>query len=746
MDKFNVISLTSDLAELQNDMYMWLNLPYDKRTRSDENCIRLYGITNTELFNQLKALILADKIPKDPDLIGNTITEGSLIHQDHTGLAPDFDFLSDEDQTFIWKKQMAQQLEQSPYVVIISPFYKNQIDITMSELIEKYNKYSMLSEKNKRFSNSYSIDLWGYNVPNMYEIMKKKLQGESSEDVLPVGSDLINRADTFMNNLKEYCDNMLVEDDKLGLYRVKLDACTEMSSYHSTIYNSLVSEINKSIIDYYDYSDTLSTMTPYFTPSEMSTISDRIIDLDNNSYHDTIKKLMEKYENGDSKLEQFILDLGWNPSVSLTENNIKFARNRQLNWLKEHSACVVDITKIRIPERIINESTANMRKLYKERNLYPVYIVLSHSNTLFGKIINKVKNSTYSHAGLSLDSDMKNITTYKCDKYINGFSTDSLDTYISESKESILTVLAFFVDDKTKFKIDTIMKDFVQKQEKTKYGFSNLFNILLGKEKNTPENLSLVCSQFVDVVLKLANVDLVDKPSNLVIPEDFVQVANHPKVFKVYEGLATKYNERKVEDLIFNLFDTHTIRDIKYTELMDQIAESFELDLLYSITENKKANKILNEMRYMVTPEAVIYERKAPIKFNDKGDLSINFSKTLEEEYQESHKLLTSYSKNNIEGIKHELARLFFINSSIEKKIKKMKKDDPQYKTLIDLRARVLNDFKKYLKILLESEPDFDFGNYFKSSEYYDANITIDNSTLKFSGSLIKKFIKSLFI
>ena len=742
MDKFNVISLTSDLTELQNDMYMWLNMPYDRRMRSDEDCIRLYGITNTELFNQLKASILSNKIPEDPELIGNAITEGSLIHSDHTGLAPDFDFL-----TFIWKKQIAQQLEQSPYIVIISPFYKNQIDMTMTELLEKYNKYSMLSDKNKRFSNSYSTDLWGYSVPNMYEIMKRKLQEESNEDVLPIGSNLTYRSDTFMDNLKEHCDSMLVEDDKLGLYRVKLDACAEMGSYYSTIYNSLVSEIDKSITDCYNYSDILSTMTPYFTPSEMNSIgSNQIIDLNNASYYSTIKELMEKYKNGNSELEQSILDLGWNPSVPLTEDNIKFARNRQLNWLKEHSACIVDITKVKIPECIVNESTSNMRKIYKERDLYPVYIVLSHSKTLFGKIINKVKNSTYSHAGLSLDSDMKNITTYKCNKYINGFATDSLDTYISESKEAILTVLVFFVDEKTKFKIDAVMKDFVQKQEKTKYGFGNLFNILLGKEKNTPENLSLVCSQFVDVVLKLANINLVDKPSNLVIPEDFVQVATHPKVFKVYEGLATKYNERKVEDLIFNLFDTYTVRDIKYMELMDQITESFELNLLSTITENKKANKILNEMRDLLTPEAVIYERKAPIKFNDKGDLSINFSKTFEDEYQESHKLLTSYSKNNAEAIKHELARLFFINSSIEKKIKKMKKDDSQYKILIDLRARVLNDFKKYLKIILESEPDFNFGDYFKSSEYYDANIIIDNSTLKFSGSLIKKFIKSLFV
>lgn len=71
-----------------------------------------------------------------------------------------------------------------------------------------------------------------------------------------------------------------------------------------------------------------------------------------------------------------------------------------------------------------------------------------------------------------------------------------------------------------------------------------------------------------------------------------------------------------------------------------------------------------------------------------------------------------------------------------------MKKGDNSYKELIDLRARVINDFKKYFKIVQSIEPDFDFETYIKDSEYYDKTIIVDKHTLKYTGKTIKEIIK----
>ena len=53
MDKFNVISLTSDINLLESDMNDWVNMSYNKRLKSDEECRRLYNMSNVDLYANL---------------------------------------------------------------------------------------------------------------------------------------------------------------------------------------------------------------------------------------------------------------------------------------------------------------------------------------------------------------------------------------------------------------------------------------------------------------------------------------------------------------------------------------------------------------------------------------------------------------------------------------------------------------------------------------------------------------------
>jgi hypothetical protein len=178
-------------------------------------------------------------------------------------------------------------------------------------------------------------------------------------------------------------------------------------------------------------------------------------------------------------------------------------------------------------------------------------------------------------------------------------------------------------------------------------------------------------------------------------------------------------------------------------EAVSDIFKGFTLESYYVETKNKDVDEILCEIRDLLTPTAIIVEAKPlPVRFGKSGNLFIELPRDLEMEYQESHRLLTAYSENNIEGIKHQLARLFYINSIIEKKISKMDKEDEDYKDLIDLRARVINDFKKYMKIVQNYEKNFDFEQYMKNSEYYNKTVMVDKHTMKYTGTLIKDLIK----
>jgi hypothetical protein len=65
----------------------------------------------------------------------------------------------------------------------------------------------------------------------------------------------------------------------------------------------------------------------------------------------------------------------------------------------------------------------------------------------------------------------------------------------------------------------------------------------------------LVCSTFVDTILKYANINLNKKQSNLVLPDD-LKHTNDKNYFKVYEGRILDYDEdmvaEKTEELIDN--------------------------------------------------------------------------------------------------------------------------------------------------------------------------------------------------
>ena len=65
---------------------------------------------------------------------------------------------------------------------------------------------------------------------------------------------------------------------------------------------------------------------------------------------------------------------------------------------------------------------------------------------------------------------------------------------------------------------------------------------------NKPIELShsMVCSQFVDRMLKSVNLDLTNKPSSLVSPKDLSD-SKSTKIFKAYEGPIAEFNPKKLK-------------------------------------------------------------------------------------------------------------------------------------------------------------------------------------------------------
>ena len=144
----------------------------------------------------------------------------------------------------------------------------------------------------------------------------------------------------------------------------------------------------------------------------------------------------------------------------------------------------------------------------------------------------------------------------------------------------------------------------------------------------------------------------------------------------------------------------------------------------------KEQTSILNEVKQF------------PIEFDKDGNLIIYKARTgslsYGDEIDDSVQLLETYrNQSNIEGIKYELAKLWYINDCIEKNLKKRLKNE-QYKELIDTRAVCLNVFKLNLDFAMKAEKGFNFSDYYNSTPFSDSSIKITSNTLKYTMKAIK--------
>lgn len=160
-----------------------------------------------------------------------------------------------------------------------------------------------------------------------------------------------------------------------------------------------------------------------------------------------------------------------------------------------------------------------------------------------------------------------------------------------------------------------------------------------------------------------------------------------------------------------------------------------------------KAYNRANTIYHKSMTSKLLQEKSIGFEFDARGNLFVkNFlkNKSYQSIYMESHRLLMEYDRaKNIEGMKYELAKMYYLNLKISEDLIKQdrtKKD----KELVKIRARVLNDFHKYLKVVLKNDKQFNFSNYYQRSEFCDDSFVITAPTLKHAGKYAKIAMKVL--
>jgi len=370
MDKYNIIEPKDNLADLDAEMTQWLQLPTKFKFSANDDCIRLHGCTVPDYYNFIKiGLINAEDKATTAITPSNVVKEGWSNYEIEEGL-----------------KKM-EQLMQNPYIVIISPHNNHQ-----PGLDQAYNDYLSLTAKNRRLSDYYSVEIWGVNVRNMYEILKasdetfqaiviNKATGEDQSNL-----KLIANAESVASAIYDRWNKAVCEYSDSGMIQEAMNDLTHCGLINDKIADKLLTEAGISIED--EEKLFLPRYCTWFTLKEMQELGfDGTIpaEMTNNDYRVAVLEAWNDYQAAPSTTnEKKVLELGWNPYVEPTHKAFKFTKEKQFKFFEEY---FLNETDMKISDEI-KEMT------FKDLN-YPIMQPVNELDTdtfLIKKVCYEFKN------------------------------------------------------------------------------------------------------------------------------------------------------------------------------------------------------------------------------------------------------------------------------------------------------------------------------------------------------------------
>ena len=310
----------------------------------------------------------------------------------------------------------------------------------------------------------------------------------------------------------------------------------------------------------YSTFDTINDL-PYFLPNKLEEFSNYYTNLKEDtewqeSYNDLsvnlidrnefiiinkerINKLNElyyKYPNFDNETKQRILNLGWNPEIPFSVRNRKLATESTRRKLNNYTPIKIEEFVETEEDNIINEAVENKK--------VPVYMICTWTDTAFGKAIRFHTKAIYTHACLAFDSKLDRMFSFNPANGINKLGGLSIEDINKYNQDGSMVVYVTYLSQEQMHKLKSNIDDLMNNVKGTTYSFLNILAMLVNKPIELSH--SMVCSQFVDRMLKSVNLDLTNKPSSLVNPKDLYD-SKSTKIFKAYEGPIAEFNPKKLK-------------------------------------------------------------------------------------------------------------------------------------------------------------------------------------------------------
>lgn len=641
----------------------------------------------------------------------------------------------------------AMEFNQDSTMSIVGNIAGNNVEDKLKNLEKEFIKFNSQSNDIKRKADDKCRELYGgsSNLDRYNKLKSEYLSNKTKED--PEPKDFIPSIEPQDNS-----DNDEIKcNEKICRYHCNdSSAVTEALHNDSFIARCYSAYILNSINEASDHKEMKRLEdVPYFTPQELidlgvhgnnnyyskmsdndgltkdisiSTWFDSYKDLSMNHIFEDyrkewINKLNELYSDyydikDEDKLlarKQSILDLGWNPEIPFTNENRIKASNRVNEILKQTITNDIFIDMSNVPESddYLSESI--------DTSYEPVFLVLTKGKTpVISQGIKFVTNSEYSHASITFDPELEEVYSFNMRKESFGFVRENKSSF----KENFISVFAFFAP-----------KNIVNKLKETVYDFGNhkttfdlkifankIFHI---NHKASNNEYNQVCSTFVDTVLQSGGINLVGD-QKIPAPSDIYNGAKSEpnKIFEVYNGIAPKYDGKKVKRQINYLRTNQDTLSINEACKDIKTARKFVNDV-------GKLSKKYNANYFIVTDgasgihnngnPAVKNARDAQIKWENGGDPDEDWSNDFKNESTEISDIY--YNDENIsEGDDYMLEYIQDIKNKVNPFSKKtfyhISRDDnldgnvlhPRIPSWIARELSKDNDFKKELDKLLNSK------------------------------------------
>ena len=615
---------------------------------------------------------------------------------------------------------------------------------SLDQLEDDWNQFKSMPYEFKMMANDKSLQLFGYKNDKRYVNIKSRFlkQNIDRADVLK-DIDYLQAFTESFQNINE--NEMIIES-----YSNAINESTDMVEIAWLTYSS-IKKINESSDTYFS---SISKVENFIGVSKLNeTNPNCTLNLGNCTYIPhllpeeilnsvDVKHETEWFNNYRAKL------IGLKPVMEYYSNYYNTSVNKLLNQLRsdidneevkshleEFGIIPFLITSDKVINRvevIMNENTRNFKFIDITSTPYH-YTEAINEEEKFANVPSAIvvyhiaEGISKSRVAFSLNLESPNKELYSLQ---NGdihkivsleMLTDDLDidnTYITVYYLPINST----IQERISKKIDYMTTNM---QCPKKNYLRDIYNSL-GDKEPTIGNFRLFYYNFINLILSF-NTD--EDPSELEVDGVLKKLFNNENIYTyiLYRG---------------------RVEEFEYSKAVSKILSMINMERNNEIDETHVNEGFLPYMKLQVFNEYA----KLPVEFDKDGNIFIRKKEKIDfaAEFQECHRMLIEYNKvKNYDALKYYVAKLWYMNIIIEKKLyteKKSKELTDKLPYYYKTRAHILSDFHKYIEIILGNEPEFNFKEYYETTPFDKSVIKISKGYVKTLWDYISKILSFLSV